>query len=250
MKILLSCPHFPAFFNAAPRFWPAVEGFCRKPGPLVLPAASPTASLAQSGCGNLWLQTCMGLFRARRMVVRNKRLVYQAKIIESIYRITARTGSVRLAGNVFIPPHAVVVDAKPLCPFAVDLLGIVDLVFLHQFIDHPQCELSDAGAVANDEHEHISALAASSAVFFAAVLLAYRSLSRFLRISRCSSLISRRSFSFLFFSGAAACAASCSGRSNLPIMRGVCGTVLPCDIRRGRCFAMPNRKALFAQGLV
>lgn len=75
MKILLSCPHFPAFFNAAPRFWPAVEGFCRKPGPLVLPAASPTASLAQPGCGNLWLQTGMGLFHARRMVVRNKRLL-------------------------------------------------------------------------------------------------------------------------------------------------------------------------------
>ena len=28
----------------------------------------------------------------------------------------------------------------------------------------------------------------------------------------------------------------------------VCGAILPCDVGRGRCFAMPNRKALFAHG--
>ena len=53
---------------------------------------------------------------------------------------------------------AVVVDAKPLYPFAVDLL--------HQFVEHTRRELSGAGAFADDGHEHIR-------LGCAAALLAY-----------------------------------------------------------------------------
>ena len=35
-------------------------------------------------------------------------------------------------------------NAKPLYPFAVDPLGIVDLDFLHQFVEHPRRELGYA----------------------------------------------------------------------------------------------------------
>ena len=65
-----------------------------------------------------------------------------------------RDGQCRFVGNVHFP-HAVVVNAKPLYPFAVDLLGIVDLDFLHQFVEHPRRELSGAGVFADDGHEHI-----------------------------------------------------------------------------------------------
>ena len=51
--------------------------------------------------------------------------------------------------------HAVVVNAEPLLPHAVDLFCIEHFDFFHQFIQHPGCQLAGAGVFADQGDEHI-----------------------------------------------------------------------------------------------
>ena len=50
--------------------------------------------------------------------------------------------------------HAVVVNAEPLLPHAVDLFCIEHFDFFHQFIQHPGCQLFCSGVLANQTDEH------------------------------------------------------------------------------------------------
>ena len=62
--------------------------------------------------------------------------------------------------------HAVVVNAEPLLPHAVDLFCIEHFDFFHQFIQHPGCQLFCSGVLANQTDEHIRCHGAAALLLY------------------------------------------------------------------------------------
>ena len=51
--------------------------------------------------------------------------------------------------------HAVIMDAKPLLPYTINFLRIINLDLLNQFVEHPGREFACAGVLSHQRDENI-----------------------------------------------------------------------------------------------
>lgn len=50
--------------------------------------------------------------------------------------------------------HAVIMDAKPLLPYTINFLRMVNLDFLNQLVEHPERKFPCAGVLSHQRDEH------------------------------------------------------------------------------------------------